>query len=254
MSTGPAGHKACIPPPVQEQDGLFPPFQPLCQKPLKPSAENGAVPLLQLLPQILNIYLWQTSSCQAFSQGIESVFPLPGPVIGFQGRGGRTQYHTGTMEPGHLPGHLPGMVFGGRLALITALMFLVYHDQADIWKRGEQCRPGTYDHIDLPLPGPFTLVIFLPRRKSGVQYTDPVPKTPVESQQGLVGQGDLRDQHHRLPAPFHNSLYQADIHFRLTASGDAVEQVGAHLSLVIIGQYFLHHLPLGLTQCLLFLP
>ena len=238
LSTGSAGYKACIPSPVQKQDRLLSFVQPVSHKLLQFSAENGPVALLQFLSEIYGIHRGQFSACQPLCQLKQTILSLSCPVIRFQRRCGGSQHHAGAIQPCHLQRRFPGMVFGRTFTLITVLLLLIHDDQSQIGEWCEKCRSGAYDHIDLSGLGSFTLIIFFPRRQGGIHYTDPVPESLVKAQKRLIGQCDLRNQYNGLPSSFYHLPDQLHIHFRLTASGNSVDQVGLSASGIEIFQHF----------------
>lgn len=94
MPAGPTGEKSGVAPPVQEQNALLPLLKSVRQKLLQLSAENRAVALPQLLPQIRDMYLGQTSAGQSLPQRKKLVFPRLRPVISLHGRSGGAQDKT----------------------------------------------------------------------------------------------------------------------------------------------------------------
>ncbi len=248
LAAGPAGDKPRIAPAVQKQDALLPLPDPILQKRLELPAENRAVSLPQFPAQIHRVDHRKLPSCQTLPQGKKPVLSPLSPVVGLQGRGGGAQNHTCPVDPGHLQGRLSGMVLGRRLTFIAALVLLVHNDHPNVGKGGKKGGPGADNHVDLPVFGPLALVIFFSRRQGGVQDADSVPEPVVKPQQGLVGEGDLRDQHHSLPSPGPHLLHNLQIHFCLAASGDPVEKAGARAPGVIILQNLPDNVLLGLAQ------
>ena len=70
-----------------------------------------------------------------------------------------------------------------------------------------------------------------------MQHRNPFPESGRKTGYGLISQGNLRNQHNRLPAQCCHSGNQFHIHLGLTASGNPVNQIGAGLSVPILRQY-----------------
>ena len=87
------------------------------------------------------------------------------------------------------------MVFGHRFVLVAALVLLVDHDDAKIFKGGEQSAPGADDHVDLAAAGALPLVRLLALGQGRIHHRHPLAKIAIEPKQRLIGQGDLGDQH-----------------------------------------------------------
>ncbi len=144
------------------------------------------------------------------------------------------------MELRYLNCRLSGMILWGGLALVAALMLLVYNDQADPGKGRKQRRPGADNHIDFPVFCPLALVIFFPGGKRGIHDADSGAEPSIKTKQGLISQSDLRYQHDHLPAPAHHLLHQPHVDFCLAAARNAMQQVGVRPSAVEILHDFSH--------------
>ena len=149
------------------------------------------------------------------------------------------------MEPCQLLGGLPGVVLRHGLAFVAAFVFLVDDDETDIRKGGEQGGAGTDDHVNLPALRPLTLVVFLPGGQGGIHHRHPVSEPLVETQHGLVGEGDFRNQHHRLMPPLHHALDERHVDLRFSAPGDSLQEAGLPVSGVVFFKKIIHDPLLG---------
>ena len=139
MSASPAGYKPRVTATVQKKYTLLSLFQSVRQKLLKFPAENGTIPLLQLLSQIRRIYRWQLPTGKSLPEIKQLILPGVSPFVCLQGRRGRAKYQTGAMKQCHLFRYLSGMILGRGFALIATLVLLVHNDDADVGKGSEQC-------------------------------------------------------------------------------------------------------------------
>ena len=74
-------------------------------------------------------------------------------------------------------------------------MLFVDNDQPQICKWREQCRSGSYHHLDLTTFCSFELIIAFSLGKSGVQNRNLISEHGIKAPDCLIGKCDLRDQH-----------------------------------------------------------
>ena len=106
-------------------------------------------------------------------------------------------------------------------------MLLVYDDDAQVVHRGEQGAAGAYHHVEVAAPDVPPLVKLLARRLLAVEQGHPAGEPGVDPLQSLRGQRDLRHQEHGPASQPHRVGNGPQVHFRLSAPGDAVKQEGA---------------------------
>ena len=119
-------------------------------------------------------------------------------------------------------------------------MFFINNNKAQLCKRCEQSGPGTYHDLDLSLLGTNKLVVPFSRRHTGIQYGHLISKAAIESHHRLIGQSDLRDQHDDLLSLSQRMGDQFHIDFRLTAAGNAMDQIGTMISCILLGGDDIH--------------
>ena len=110
--------------------------------------------------------------------------------------------------------------------MIGLLVLLVDHDEPQLGKGGKERRAGAYHHVDRPCPGLFVLLIALSCRKPGMHHRHPVPEGGGQLPYGLIGKGDLRNQHDGLFSQALHIFDEPDIHQGLSASRNAKKQGG----------------------------
>ena len=140
------------------------------------------------------------------------------------------------------------MIFRSTFTFIAVLLLLIHNDQSQIRKRCKKCGSWSDDHIDFSSFGPFALIIFFPGGQCGIHHADPVSESLIESEQCLIRQGNLRDQHNSLPSPCDHLFDQLHIYFRLATAGNAVDQIGLSPSGIKIRKHFRNDGLLFLTQ------
>ena len=137
MSAFPARDKSCISPAVQKQHDLLSLLQAIRDHILQFSAQNRPVALFDLFPQIHGGDLRHILHPGSVRHLQQAELPAFCTVHRLQGRGCRSQDHTGSLHCRPLYRSLPRMIPGHLLAFIRSLMLFVYHDQPQVWKRGK---------------------------------------------------------------------------------------------------------------------
>jgi len=109
-------------------------------------------------------------------------------------RGGGGAQHQQGIAPGTAElRHVPGMVADHALGLVAALLLLVQDDEAQVFHRGKDGRPGADDHRGQALPDPLPLVEALPGGKAAVEDRHLPAEMGQEDAEQAGGQGDLGD-------------------------------------------------------------
>ena len=90
------------------------------------------------------------------------------------------------------------MVAGRDFALICALMLLIHNNQTKTAKRSKKRGSRANHNRNFPVSGPLKLLIPLPGRQSGVNKGNLAAKPAAEAHNGLVGQGNFRNQQNDL--------------------------------------------------------
>ena len=235
-SAGPAGYEPRHAAPVEKEDGLLSPLEPVFKKLLQPLRQDRSVSVSEFLPQIGDLHSRERASRQSFRKSVEPVCAVLRSVIGFKGRRRASQHYAGVLEPCQFFRDFPCVIFGHRFIFIAALVLLVDHDDAELCERSKQSASGAYDHIDLTSPGALPLVRFLAVGERRVHHRNPLAKIAIKPQQRLVSQGDLGNEHDRFPAAIDDPLDDRNIDLCLAASGNAMDQAHRALSLVEVGQ------------------
>ena len=125
------------------------------------------------------------------------------------------------------------MVAGRGLTLVGSLMLLIDDDESQIGKRRKKRRSCADHNIRLAVSGPLKLVALLTGRKPGMHDTDAASKTAIEAAHGLVGQGNLRNQHDHLFSLLKHIVNQSHVDFGLAAARDTVNETGPAVAEVI---------------------
>ena len=114
------------------------------------------------------------------------------------------------------------------LALLVAGFVLLVHDYgAEVRHRCEDRRPGTYGNPAFTAAECQPGVVPLSIREPRVQHRYAVAEHGAEAIHCLRREGDLRYQHYGAhPALQHHLPQEFQVHERLAASGDSVQQEG----------------------------
>ena len=249
-SAGPAGYEPRHAAPVEKEDGLLSPLEPVFKKLLQPLRQDRSVSVSEFLPQIGDLHSRERASRQSFRKSIELVCAVLRSVIGLKGRRRASQHYAGVLEPRQFLRDFPRVIFWHRFIFITALVLFVDHDDAELRERSKQGAPGADDHIDLTSPGALPLIRFLVVGERRVHHRYPLAKIAIEPQQRLVSQGDLGNEHDRFPAAIDDPLDDRNIDLCLAASGNAMDQAHRALSRVKVGQNAVHYGLLRFTELL----
>ena len=103
-------------------------------------------------------------------------------------------------------------------------MLLVHNDETEAGEGSEGGRPRSHHDVGLPALDAAPLIQPFARRETAVQQRDPVCKAGAESLSRQGCQGDLRNQHERLPALPDNLLDDLKIDLGLPAPGRAEQK------------------------------
>ena len=221
---GSAGDRAREAPAVEKKHGLLPPRQTVPDQAVQGPGQYAPVASAQFHPHIRNFRTGQASACQPFIQGKQPVLSAQGPVIRLHGWRRAAQDHTGAPHAGDLNGRFPGVVFGHGFILITVLVFFVHHDNAQTLEGSKEGGTGADNDIDLTPSGPLPLVCLLALRQRRINDRDPVSEMSVKAEQGLVGQGNLGNQHDGLSSRPADPADDGNIDLGLAAAGNAPDQ------------------------------
>ena len=131
-SAGPAGYKPCHAAPVEKENGLLSPLEPVLQQLLQPFRQDRAVPVSEFLPKIRDLHCGERSSRQSFRQSIELIYAVLRSVIRLKGWRRTSKHNAGILEPCQLFRHFPCVIFRHRFIFIAALVFLVDHDDTEL--------------------------------------------------------------------------------------------------------------------------
>ena len=136
---------------VDEQDRLFPPFQPVVHRFGQTPRNCGYSPMAGGLDaQVDDFDPGQLALINAVGQLQQPILPGLGVGKTLQGRRGRAQQADGA---GQLRPHdrdIPAMIARHFVLLVSRLVFFIHHDQPEIFHRCEHRRTGSHHHPRLP--------------------------------------------------------------------------------------------------------
>ena len=215
------------PPPVQEEDDLLPPVEAVPDPFGQGAGENRQAAQPALFPHVDDPHARQGAPVHPRGQAAACELAVPRIGVGLQGRRRAAQDRHGVHQAGPDHRHVPRMVERRVVELLVGrFVFLVDDDQAEVGQRGEHGGAGAHDDAVVPGAGPPPGVVPLSRGQAAVQDGHEIPEMGAELPHGLRGQGELRDEHDGRPARRQGLFYGFDVHVRLPAAGDAVEQQG----------------------------
>ena len=211
-------------PAVQKEDALLSggqiPFQFLPQR----GADKAGISGQHLLPHIRDQHLGQGAFVVAPPQQRLLIGPLLRRPGGFH-RGGGGAQHQGRALPGtEVLGHLPGVVAGRVFRLITPLLLLVHHDEAQVFQGGKNGGPGAQHHADFSPADALPLVVALRHFQGTVEHGGLFTEIGTKLPHHLGSQHDLRHQHHGRLSQCQCFLNQPQINLGLAAAGHAPQQ------------------------------
>ena len=190
------GH-GLVAPAVQEQNGLLFRLQIAADGIFQCKADLPRVAGGQLGPHIHDLHRGQRIAAVTLGKPHQLGAAVPGRVKALGAGGGAGQQQQGAILGGTLPGHFMGGVAGRRLGTVGMFLFLVHDDQSDVFQRREDRAAGAHHDVGtavldhLPLQQPFGVV------EGRMLHRHPTAKLPLEPQDHLRCQADLRHQHQR---------------------------------------------------------
>jgi hypothetical protein len=153
------------------------------------------------------------------------------PEMALYVRRGRSQDENGAGQAAQLLGGQPGVVsWGALLLLVRPLVLLIDHHESQVGLRREQCSSRADDHGVAASPHLVPHVEVLPQRQAAVHHRHLARESFPEPAHGLGRQRYLRHQYDGALAQGHCPLQRLEVHLRLTAAGDAVQQERPRLS------------------------
>ena len=240
---------AAAAPPIQKQDALLTGGDILRQLLLERAADDGAVPLTQLLPQISHHHLRQCLLVVPLRQLQQVIVPLPCAVIRLHRGCGGAEKQPCALQRTAVFRHIAGVVARGVFRLVRPLLLLVHDDKPQLFQRREHRRAGAQHDMCLAAAQPLELVVPLRHPQSAVEQRHLMPEIGGEPRHHLGRQRDLRNEdHHGLP-PLQQLLRQTDVHHSLAAAGNAPQQRNARLAGAYLRQKGFAHPALLVIQC-----
>ena len=171
----------------------------------------------------------QRGTAGAFLQTGAGVAAAMGVLQRLQRWRGAAEHHRHAQRGGAFHGHVPGGIRQAILLLVGAVVFLVDDDQAEPGEGREHGRAGADEDAMLAAGAFVPNVEALRVRDAGVQHRGSAEAGP-HAVQRLRCERDLRHQQQRLAATAQHLGNDVEIHLRLAAAGDAIEQVAAVLA------------------------
>ena len=211
-------------PAVQEEYGLLSPGHGLLHGLKQRAAEHRIIACPDLLLHVHQLDLGQVHAVEPVCEAAEGVHAGSGPVHSFHRRGSRAQQHQRFLPASPEDGHLTGTVAGGILRLIGALLLFIQNYDTQIPAGCKHGGAGTHHHLGLSLPDLPPLVVPVPGRQAAVKQRHMLAKMGRQKAEELGCQGNLRHQQKGLFSHLQAPGNELQIHRRLSAAGDAVQQ------------------------------
>ena len=216
----PAHDKGGIAPTVQQHNSLLVCVYRRNELPAQLPGNDGIIFLRQFFPHIHHVHSRQKGTARTAFQLQMTDPPRNRAEIGFQGRRGAAQDQHGPAVLTPVTRHFPGVVGRTFLLFITGLLFLVYHYEAQILKRGEDRASHPDQHIGFPgahlVPdvAPFIL------RQLAVGHGHFLTEPGLKPLHDLRRQRNFRYQHQHLLSLPQSMVGSPQIHLGLTAAGN----------------------------------
>src|SRR5487761_234271 len=147
-------------------------------------------------------------------------------LVTFERRRGRAKKRDGAFEPGADDGYVAAIVTRRFFLFVARLLLLIDDDESHIFERREYRRTRAHHNARLASPHapPFMRAFIF--RKPAVQHGDNAPKSRAHQTAEPQRQRDFRHQYNRGAALRERRFHRAKVHFRFSASRDAVQQGG----------------------------
>ncbi len=239
-----AHHRGRIPPAVDKQHGLLAAFDAPVQALQQLIREHTLVSQPQLFPHVHDRHLGQRAVVDAAQHLQQHIIALLRLGKGQDAGGGAGQQQGSALAPGAAFCHLPGVIAGGMLGKIALLVLFIHDEDSGALHRGKYGRSGTNNHPGLSHADAPPLVVLFASRQAGMQHRCHIAKAPPEPGDNLGCQHDFRHQHHGAFAHLQALPDRLDVHLRLAAACNAMEQETA-LTLLKGRQYFAENLLLA---------
>ena len=220
-----AEHRGGIAAAIEQYEHLLAPVEPLLERGGKCAADHHVRPGVGIfLPHVDDSNRRQRAVAHAARERHMRVLAGERMLIALHRWGRGPQHHEG---PERLPAnnrHISAVIARRLLLLVGGVVLLVHDNQAKVAERSEHRGASTDHHVDATVADTLPLVVPFPIGKPAVLNRDPRAKRRSEQRDHRRCQGNLRhQQQHLLPSPA-DAISQAEIDFRLAATGHAVQQ------------------------------
>ena len=219
--------------PVEQEDALLPPREPFAETAFELGRYHlAARPLVgrgraQLLPQVEDAHLRQPTAAHTLRQREQGEPPILRVLPALEARR-RTAQHAARARLARADECDVAGVVAWRLRLLVArLVLFVDDDRTEVRERCEDRRPRADRDPLLAASQGAPRIEPLAVAQSRVEDRDLVTEHRPEAIDSLRRERDLRDENDRaLAVPAHDLLEDLQVHERLAAPGDAVQQEG----------------------------
>jgi len=214
-------------PPVEEEQGLLLRLQRAGDLLDEPTGQGRHLPVrVALALHVHDLDARHFPLLDASRQAEIAELLLPRVVETLKTRRGRSQNDGGAPLLGQHDSQVPGVVGHPFVLFVGGVVLLVYDDQAQVPDGREDGRPGAHDDLRLAPGDPAPLVVAQRRPDPAVQDGDLLRGKPAFQPAHKLGrQRDLRDEVQDSAAPADCFGDGVDVHLRLSAARDAVQQV-----------------------------
>ena len=219
-----------VPPAVEEEDGLFLPFQPLLDRLLElgrkdrnPLAAAGGV------AHVHDAHMRHFLVIHPLGHFEQFVFAALAIMEALQGGRGRAEHDGGALQPAADHGHIAGVVPGRLFLFVSVLVLLVHDHQSQRLHGRENGRARADDDPGAALADFVPFVMPFPGRQMTVQHRHqgrvrPGAEPGFEALHGLRREGDFGHEHDAALALRQGVRQGLQINLRLAAPRDAVQQ------------------------------
>ena len=222
-AAAPADRHRRIAPPVQEQERLFAPFDCLADRECERTRNPPSARQVRF-PQVDRAHFRQLGCADPNRKVHAVVLSDPCIVPGLQRRGCRGQDHLRAAQRRPEHRHVACVVDGALLLLVGSVMFLIDNDEAKIRERQEKGRASADHQLHPSLAHRSPETPALGRRNVRVPLAGLGAEPLRDPLKKLFRQGDLRQEHQRLPASGNGFGNGLKVDLGLARTGYALHQ------------------------------
>src|SRR5882762_5124032 len=184
----------------------------------------GSMRGTEIFAQVHNFHRRKRPILDARFELKEAIFSRARVVKTLERRRCGTQQRHGAFELRAHDSDVPAVITRGFFLLVARFLFLVHDNEAQIFKRSEHGRSRSYYDASFAAAHapPFARAFHFGKR--AVKYRNARAKPGAAEPSHPERQGDFRHQYQRRLVARESRLDSSQVHFRLAAAGDTIEQ------------------------------